>query len=316
MPHKVSLSVNLKGLTLKNPLISASGTFGFAEDFQRINTFKNEDIGAITLKSISLKPRMGNPPPRIVETPSGMLNSIGLENPGVALFKEKHVVKLKKYDTVFFGNIVGSTIDEYAKVAREFNDIDAVSALEVNISCPNVKEGGIAFGTDPKQSYKVISGVRKNTDKLIIAKLTPNVTDIVKIAEACIDAGADMVSLINTVNAMAIDINTRRPVLFNNKGGLSGPSIKPIAIYLVNCVYNYIKENKLDIPIIGMGGILTYEDALEFMIAGASAVSIGTGSFYDPFIYKRLSKKMTEYLRSKNIYDINEIVGSVEMNKH
>jgi dihydroorotate dehydrogenase (NAD+) catalytic subunit len=311
---KINLSVNLKGIKLKNPLIAASGTFGFAEDFVRIESFKNEDIGAITLKSISMKQRHGNPPPRIVETPAGILNSIGLENPGIAEFKKKYLKILKEYNTVFIANIVGSTVKEYADIAAEFDSIKGIKALEVNISCPNVKKGGIAFGTDPQLSYKVIKAVKKNTKKLIIAKLTPNVTDIVDIARACIDAGADMISLINTVNAMVIDINTKRPVLFNNKGGLSGPAIKPIGVYLVNRVFNYIKENKLAIPIIGMGGILTYEDALEFIIAGANAVSIGTGSFYDPYIFKTIKDNISEYLRENKINDINKLVGSVTWN--
>ena len=302
-------------MKLATPLVAASGTFGFAEDFERIERFSNDDIGAITLKSISMKPRAGNPPPRIVETPAGIINSVGLANPGIVAFKERIVDDLKKYHTAFIANIVGFTVKEYGEVAREFDDIDVVDALEVNISCPNVKKGGISFGTDPKQSFKVIDTVRKSTDKLVIAKLTPNVTDITQIAKACIDAGADMISLINTVNAMVIDIETKRPVLHNNKGGLSGPAIKPIAVYLVNCVYNYVKDNKLDIPIIGMGGVLTYEDVLEFMIAGASAVSIGTGSFYDPFIYKNINNKLYEYLGKNKINDINKLVGSVCLNK-
>ncbi len=309
-----SLSVKLKGIKLTSPLIAASGTFGFAEDFERIESFSNEDIGAITLKSVSMLPMAGNPPPRIVETPAGILNSIGLQNPGIQEFKAAHLPKLRKYNTVFIANIVGFSIDEYAKIAKEFDGIKEIAAIEVNISCPNVKKGGIAFGTDPKQSYKVIEAVRKSTSKPVIAKLTPNVTEIIDIARACIDAGTDMISLINTVNAMVIDINTKKPVLFNNNGGLSGPAIKPVAIYQVNRVYNYIRERKLAIPIIGMGGILTFEDALEFIIAGASAVSIGTGSFYDPFIYKRINAKITEYLRVNKISGISGLVGSVTMN--
>jgi dihydroorotate dehydrogenase (NAD+) catalytic subunit len=315
LSDKINISVKLKGLKLKTPLIAASGTFGFAEDFERIERFKNEDVGAITLKSISMEPRAGNPPPRIVETPAGILNSVGLANPGIEAFKNNHLDKLKRYDTVFIANIVGFTVKEYGEIAREFDDLPGIDAIEVNISCPNVKKGGISFGTDPKQSFKVIDIVRKNTKKLVISKLTPNVTDIVEIAKACIDAGTDMLSLVNTLNAMVIDINTRRPVLFNNNGGLSGPAIKPIAIYLVNRVYNYVKSNKLKIPIIGMGGILTYEDALEFMIAGADAVSIGTGSFYDPFIYKTINAKIYEYLKDNSINDIKKIVGSVKFNK-
>jgi dihydroorotate dehydrogenase (NAD+) catalytic subunit len=314
LTEKIRLSVNLKGLKLKNPLIAASGTFGFAEDFEKIERFKNEDIGAVTLKSISMQPRAGNPPPRIVETPAGIINSVGLANPGIKEFKNRYIKEIKKAGTVFIANIVGFTVKEYGDIAREFDDIDGIDALEVNISCPNVKKGGIAFGTDPKQSFKVIEAVRKNTKKLIISKLTPNVTDIVDTLKACIDAGTDMVSLINTVNAMAIDIDTRRPVLVNNKGGLSGPAIKPIAVYLVNRAFNYIKEHKLAIPIIGMGGVMTYEDALEFIIAGANAVSIGTGSFYDPFIYKKINKDLSDYLRKNKINDINKLVGSVTLN--
>lgn len=312
---KINIAVDLKGLKLATPLIAASGTFGFAEDFERIERFSNDDIGAITLKSISKDPRDGNPPPRIVETPSGIINSVGLANPGVKAFKERYLSDLRKYNTVFIANIVGFTVKEYGEVAKEFDDVDLIDAIEVNISCPNVKKGGISFGTDPKQSFRVIDTVRKNTSKLVIAKLTPNVTDITDIAKACVDAGADMISLINTVNAMVIDIEKKRPVLHNNKGGLSGPAIKPIAVYLVNRVYNYLKDNKLDIPIIGMGGVMTYEDVLELIIAGADAVSIGTGSFYDPFIYQKVKNKISEYLGKNKIYDIKKLVGSVTLNK-
>lgn len=315
MSDKIKMSVNLKGMKLKNPLVSASGTFGFGEDYNKIDRFKNSDIGAITLKSISLKPRAGNPPPRIIETASGIINSVGLANPGVKEFKRRYVDKLKSHDTVVIANIVGFTVKEYGEVAKHFDDIEGIDALEVNISCPNVKKGGISFGTDPKQSFKVIDTVRKNTTKRIIAKMTPNVTEITDILRACIDAGTDMVSLINTVNAMVIDIDTKRPILHNNKGGLSGPAIKPIAVYLVNRVYNYIKEHKHKVPIIGMGGVMTYEDALEFIIAGADAVSIGTGAFYDPFIFQKINKGIYGYLEKNGISDVKRLVGSVRLNK-
>ena len=276
----IDLSVSLGSVKLKNPLITASGTCGYADeldDFMDINL-----LGGFITKSITLKPRLGNDVPRIVETDSGMLNAIGLANIGVEKFIQEKILMMARYKTPFFVNIAGQTIDEYVAVAEKLSQCPRIAGLELNISCPNVKQGGITFGTDPALVRQITTEVKKVVrDKILIVKLTPNVTDISVIARAAVDCGADALSLINTFTAMVIDIETKRPVLANRTGGLSGPAIKPIAVYLVNKVFNEVGK-PAGVPIIGGGGIRTASDAIEFIIAGATAVTIGTAGFIYP----------------------------------
>lgn len=300
----MNLAVKIGNLELKNPVMGASGTFGFGkeyEDFLDVN-----EIGAIVTKGVTPKPRAGNPGVRIAETPAGMLNCIGLENPGVDAFICDILPKIKKYNTAVIVNISASTVEEYAEMAWRL-DIDGVDAVEVNISCPNVKEGGIVFGTDPKAAAAVTRAVKTHTSKTVIVKLSPNVTDITVMAKAVEEAGADAISMINTLTGMVIDINTRKPLLGNITGGLSGPAVKPVAVRMVWQVAKAVK-----IPIIGMGGITCAEDAIEFMLAGATAVAVGAYSFVDPSALKVVADGIADYMKKHNIEDVNELVGAVQ----
>jgi dihydroorotate dehydrogenase (NAD+) catalytic subunit len=302
------LRVQLCGLELSSPLVLLSGCVGFGEEYTRIEGFSNRDAGAVVLKGTTLAPRLGNPPHRVCETPAGMLNAIGLQNPGVDYVVQRILPQLDFSETRFIANISGSTIDEYVEVTRRFDD-SRIDALEINISCPNVKEGGVAFGNYPEMSARVVEACRKVTRKPIITKLSPNQTDIRENARRCIEAGSDGLAVINTLMGMAIDVKTRRPVIGNVQGGLSGPAIKPIALLKVYQVYEVAKKH--GVPIIGQGGITTVDDALEFMVAGATAVGVGTSLFYDPMVCKRLNRGIVEYLRAAQMHSVAELVGSL-----
>ena len=302
----MNTKINFAGIEMKNPVTVASGTFGYGREFS--NFFDLSKLGGIITKGTSLKPKSGNNPTRICETASGMLNSIGLQNPGVEYFAENDLPFLRKFDTAIIVNACGSTIDEYVELCKILNTLD-IDGVELNLSCPNVKAGCMAFGNTYEGVKEVTSKVRKVLQKPLIVKLTPNVTNIAEIAKAVEDAGADGVSLINTLLGMKIDINKRKPVLANNTGGLSGPAIKPVAVRMVYQVAQAVK-----IPILGMGGIVNGEDAIEFMLAGASAISIGAGNFISPTTSIDTINQIEDYMRKNNIQDINEIVGKVEMN--
>lgn len=301
---KKNLRVNIGGIELKNPVMTASGTFGYGQEFDELIDLGR--LGGIVVKGLSLLPAPGNPPPRIIETPCGMLNAIGLENIGIEAFINKKLPFLKQFPTPVFVNLYGKTVDEYAELAFRLNDVDDVAGIEVNISCPNVKAGGVAFGVDSCAAADVISRVREKTDKPLMVKLSPNVTDIVEIAKSVEDAGADSISLINTITGMAIDIKKRRPVLANITGGLSGPAIKPVALRMVWQV-----ASKVKVPVIGIGGIMNAEDALAFFIAGASAVQVGTANFINPRATIDIIEGIETYLINNNINDINELIGSL-----
>ena len=303
---KPNLSVNVAGMALRNPIMTASGTFGYGEEFaQYVNL---NTLGGIVTKGLSLRPRAGNPTPRIVETPGGMLNAIGLQNVGIDAFIEKKLPFLRTVDTLCVANFFGDTVDEYAEMARRLNELPEVAALEMNISCPNVKQGGIVFGSDPACAAGVVAACRAATSKPLIVKLSPNVTDVVAMAKACADAGADALSLINTLIGMAIDINTRRPVLANVTGGLSGPAIKPVALRMVLQVARAVK-----LPIIGIGGIMSATDVIEFMLAGASAVQIGTASFITPGIAEQIVQDLQAWMVANKVQDINSLIGALEL---
>jgi len=302
----VSLKVNIAGLELKNPIITASGTFGYAEEFE--DFIDLSQLGAIIVKSISLKPRQGNKPPRTVETPSGMLNAIGLQNEGVEKFLSEKLPYLEKLKTVIIANIVGDSTDEFKELTKILNLQNGIDAFEVNISCPNVKKGEMSFGTSPDLTFEVISTIRNITEKPIIAKLTPNVTDITVIAKSAEDAGADALSLINTIVGMVVDIETRKPVLGNITGGLSGPAIKPIGLRMV-----YQVTKKVKIPVIGIGGIMNYKDALEYLLIGAKAVQIGTANFINPRATIEIINGIRKFLEEKNISDINDFIGTLKL---
>ena len=309
----MDISIEFAGLKLSNPVFTASGTCGYADeisDFMDVNS-----LGGFITKSITVKPRKGNATPRIVETDSGMLNAIGWANIGLDAFVEEKLPVLEKLSCAVFVNIAGETIDEYVAVAERLATERAIAGLELNISCPNVELGGISFGTDPSQVAAVTSAVKKVAgEKILMVKLPPAVTDISVIAQVAFDAGANAFSLINTFTAMVIDIETRKPVLANKTGGLSGPAIKPIAVYLVNKVYNEVAKD-FGIPILGMGGIRTTSDAVEFMIAGASAVAVGTANFIEPGCAVKIIDGIKEYCVRKNIANIKELVGSLEVNR-
>ncbi len=301
---KPELTVDIGGIEIKNPVMTASGTFGYGREFNDIVDLNR--LGAIIVKGLSLEPAPGNPPPRIVETPCGMLNAIGLENVGLEVFLKEKLPFLKKLETTTWVNIYGRSTHEYTELTARLNEIDEVSGIEVNISCPNVKAGGIAFGVNPELAFEVVKAVREKTQKPLMVKLSPNVTDITQIAKRVQDAGADSLSLINTLTGMAIDIETRMPKLANITGGLSGPAIKPVALRMVWQV-----AESVEIPVIGIGGIITAEDALEFMIAGASAVQVGTANFINPGVTIEIIDGIEAFLAEKKIPKVTDIIGSV-----
>ena len=297
------LKVNLAGVTLKNPVITASGCCGYGREYDKL--YPIERLGGISVKGTTLQERQGNPPCRIAETPSGMLNSVGLQNPGVEAFLQNELPHLKSRDVVVIANVAGSTVEEYCAIAERL-DSSGIDLLEVNIACPNVKEGGAAFGTSCTSAAEVVAQMRRRTSKPMMVKLSPNVTDIVSIARAVEDAGADAVSLINTLLGMRIDLKTRRPVLHNNVGGLSGPAVFPVAVRMVWQVASAVK-----IPVVGMGGISCWQDAIEMMLAGARAVQIGAALFTDPYTPVRVIEGMDAWLEENGVSDVNEIVGAV-----
>lgn len=299
------------GMTFQTPLVLLSGCVGFGEEYTRIKGFSNRDVGAVCLKGTTQTERLGNAPHRIYETPSGMLNAIGLQNPGVDKVVDEILPQLDFSETRFIANVSGSTIEEYRYVTQRFND-SPIDAIEINISCPNVKEGGVAFGNDPEMSARVVSACREVTQKPLITKLSPNQTDIAHNARLCIEAGSDAFAVINTLMGMAIDIEKRQPVIGNNQGGLSGPAIKPVALLKVHQVYQVCREH--NIPIIGQGGIVSVEDAIEFLIAGASAVGIGTSLFYDPLVCSKINNGIADYLKKNKLNNIKQLIGSLELN--
>jgi len=305
------LTVELCGLKLASPLVLLSGCVGFGEEYTRVQGFSNSDVGAICLKGTTGEARTGNPPHRIYETETGMLNAIGLQNPGVDFVVDEILPQLDYSETNFIANVSGSSIEEYVKVTERFND-SPVAAIEVNISCPNVKKGGAAFGNDPDMSAQVVAACRKVTQKPLITKLSPNQTDIAENARRCIEAGSDAFSAINTLMGMAIDAKTRKPIIGNNQGGLSGPAIKPVALLKVHQVYQVCKPH--GIPIIGQGGVSCAQDALEFLIAGASAVGVGTALFYDPLICPKINQGISDYLAEHGLNSVTELTGSLELN--
>ncbi|MFZ3207301.1 MAG: dihydroorotate dehydrogenase [Geobacteraceae bacterium] len=302
---KPDLSVEIAGIKLRNPIMAASGTFGYGSEFAPYMDL--ESIGAIITKGLSLSPRAGNPTPRIVETPGGMLNAIGLQNVGIDAFISEKLPFLRTVATPVIVNIYGNTPEEYGEIAGRLDSVKEVAGMEVNISCPNVKQGGIVFGTDPTAAYEVVKLVRDSTIKPVIVKLSPNVADIVRMANACADAGADALSLINTLTGMAIDLAMRRPVLANITGGLSGPAIKPVALRMVWQVAQAVK-----LPIIGIGGIMTATDALEFILAGATAVQVGTANFLDPAASHTIARDMERYLMDNGVASVKELIGALE----
>ena len=301
----IDLSTSIGTLTLKNPLIAASGCFGYGLEYA--DAVDISTLGAVVSKGLFLKPREGHPPERIVETPAGMLNAIGLQGIGVHRYIAEKLPELRARNATNIVNICGSTLDEYVELARILSDAEGVHGLELNISCPNIKEGGITFGCSLHGTFDVVSAVRKVTTLPVIPKLTPNVTDVAAIAKSAEDAGADAVSLVNTFLGMAIDVETRRPHLSNIVGGLSGPAIRPIAVRMV-----YECRRAVRIPIIGMGGIASTSDALEFIIAGATAVQIGTANFVDPFIWSKLHEGLCQYMTRHRITRLQELVGTLD----
>ncbi len=304
------LALEFCGLKLSSPVILLSGCVGFGEEYTRIEGFSNLDVGAIVLKGTTLEPRLGNPAHRIWETPSGMLNAIGLQNPGVKKVITDILPSLNFDETRFIANVCGSTIEEYAEVTRYFDD-SPIDAMEINISCPNVKEGGVAFGNNPDMSARVVEACRNHTNKPLITKLSPNQTDIAANANSCINAGTDAFSVINTIMGMAIDIETQKPIIGNVQGGLSGPAIRPIALLKVHQVYDVAELH--GIPIIGQGGMETASDAIEFLLAGATTVGLGTGLFYDPLAAKRINRGIENYLRTHDFESISDIVGGLDL---
>jgi dihydroorotate dehydrogenase (NAD+) catalytic subunit len=306
MVESPDLSVSVGPLKLGNPLIAASGCFGYGIEYAEVVDL--ESLGAVAVKGLFLAERDGHAPPRIVETPGGMLNAIGLQGVGVHKFVAEHLPKLRDHRATVIVNICGSTLDEYVELARILSDAEGVAALELNISCPNIKEGGITFGCSLSGTFDVVSAVRRVTRLPVIPKLTPNVTDVASFARASEEGGADAVSLVNTFLAMAIDVERRRPKLSNVFGGLSGPAIRPIAVRMV-----YECSRAVRIPVIGMGGIMTAHDALEFILAGASAVQIGTANFADPFVWQKVLKSMRDYMVRHRVARVSDLVGKVEI---
>ena len=298
-------------MKFNTPLVLLSGCVGFGEEYTRVSGFSNRDVGAVCLKGTTQKPRLGNPPHRVYETPGGMLNAIGLQNPGTDYVVDSILPTLDFNETRFIANVSGSTVEEDHEVTRKFDD-SAIDAIEINISCPNVKEGGVAFGNDPDMSARVVETCRKATNKPLITKLSPNQTDIAENARRCIEAGTDGFAVINTLMGMAIDIESRTPVIGNNQGGLSGPAIKPIALLKVHQVYQVCRDH--GIPIIGQGGIMNAEDAIEFLIAGASAVGVGTALFYDPLVCHKINQGIVDYLDRHEIQNVSQLTGTLALN--
>ncbi|HZD52280.1 MAG TPA: dihydroorotate dehydrogenase [Woeseiaceae bacterium] len=306
------LAVDFCGLSLASPIVLLSGCVGFGEEYTRVHGFSNRDAGAVILKGTTLEPRLGNPPHRICETPMGMLNAIGLQNPGVDKVISEILPALDFGETRFFANVCGSTVEHYAEVTRRFDD-SPIDAVEINISCPNIKEGGVSFGNYPDMSAEVVAACRAATTKPIIAKLSPNQTDIAENARRCIEAGADALAVINTITGIAIDVEKRRPVIGNVRGGLSGPAIKPIALWKVRQVYEVAGPH--GVPIIGQGGITTANDALEFLIAGATAVGVGTVLFYEPLACCTINDGVRDYLERHGFASVRDLVGTLQTGK-
>jgi len=305
------LALDFCGLPFTTPLVLLSGCVGFGEEYTRVHGFSHHDVGAVCLKGTTLNPRLGNAPHRVFETPAGMLNAIGLQNPGARHVVDKILPTLDFSETRFIANLSGSTVEEYYEVARIFDD-SPIDAMEINISCPNVKEGGVQFGNDPDMSARVVEVCRKATRKPLITKLSPNQTDIKENARRCLEAGSDAFAVINTLTGMAIDIDSRTPVIGNNQGGLSGPAIKPIALLKVHQVYQVCRDH--GVPIIGQGGITTPEDAIEFLIAGATGIGIGTALFYDPLICPKINDGIVKYLLKHEMSNVNQLIGTLRLN--
>ncbi|MES9955809.1 MAG: dihydroorotate dehydrogenase [Sedimenticola sp.] len=305
------LAVDFCGLSFNTPIVLLSGCVGFGEEYTRVKGFSNRDTGAVCLKGTTGEARLGNPPHRVYETPNGMLNAIGLQNPGVDKVVDGILPTLDFDETRFIANVSGSTIEEYIEVTRRFDD-SPIDAIEINISCPNVKEGGVAFGNDPDMSARVVEACRSVTRKPLITKLSPNQTDIAENARRCIEAGSDAFAVINTLMGMAIDVENRSPIIGNNQGGLSGPAIKPVALLKVHQVYQVCRDH--GIPIIGQGGITTAEDALEFLIAGATAVGVGTALFYDPLVCAKINQGILDYLQRHQMQSVMQLTGTLQLN--
>jgi dihydroorotate dehydrogenase (NAD+) catalytic subunit len=301
----LALQISLGPLKLKNPVLAASGTFGYGEEYARLISLRK--LGAIVTKGLSLEPRQGNPPPRLAETPAGMLNAIGLENVGLKAFLSEKLPRLRKLGCPVFVNIFGNTIEDYAEMARRLGDVEGISGLEINISCPNLKAGGSLFAADPKSVFQVTAKIRQATASFMMVKLSPNVADIAKIAQAAEEGGADAISLINTLVGLAIDVRTRTPILGNITGGLSGPAIKPVGLAMVWKVAQAVK-----VPIVGLGGIATAEDALEYLIAGATAVQVGCAHFFDPRAPLKIIEGISKYLKAHGLNGISSLIGSLK----
>jgi len=308
MVSKNIISTEFLGLNMASPIVLLSGCVGFGDEYTRLEGFSNKAVGGAVLKGTTLKPRLGNNPHRVIETPSGMLNSIGLQNPGAKEVVNNILPGLEPLETNYIANVSGSTIDEYVEVSRIF-DQSSVAAIELNISCPNVKEGGMEFGNDPEMSARVVAACKKVTSKPIITKLSPNQADIQLNARLCIEAGSDSLSVINTITGMAIDINSRAAVLGNSAGGLSGPAIKPIALKKVFDVYQVTKKH--GVPILGQGGISSAEDAVEFLLAGATTVGVGTALFFDPLVCDKINKGVSSYLETNGYTSISGLIGDI-----
>lgn len=310
--EKPSLAVDFCGIEMQTPIVLLSGCVGFGEEYTRVNGYSNSDVGAICLKGTTLEARLGNTPHRVIETPGGMINSIGLQNPGARHVIDSILPELDFSETRYIANISGSSVEEYGEIAALFDD-SPVDAIEINISCPNVKEGGAVFGNDPEVSARVVEVCRKATNKPLITKLSPNQTDIAHNAQRCIDAGTDGFAVINTLMGMAIDIHKRRPIIGNNMGGLSGPAIKPVALLKVHQVHQVCKAH--NIPIIGQGGINSAQDAIEFLIAGATTVGVGTALFNDPLICREINDGIQAYMARYKMSSLSELIGSLEVNR-
>ena len=308
MVSKSTISTEFLGLEMASPIILLSGCVGFGDEYSRLEGFSNSHVGGVVLKGTTLEPRLGNEPHRVIETPSGMLNSIGLQNPGAKEVVDTILPKLEPLQTHYIANVSGSTIEEYVDVCRAF-DNSLVAAIELNISCPNVKKGGMEFGNDPEMSAQVVESCRKVTAKPIITKLSPNQADIQLNAKLCIEAGTDALAVINTISGLAIDINKKELILGNRAGGLSGPAIKPIALKKVYDVYQVSKKH--GVPIMGQGGISSPEDAIEFILAGASTVGVGTALFFDPLICNKINQGLETYLSNNGLKNVNELVGGL-----